>query len=374
MSSSTNKSSSSLSLFSVQNIVLAELGWAFLALLFFLFFSVPPAGGQPAWYGIGTLIFELGAYLGAAILCFRNWKSPQIVSGRNVWLGIGMGTFSYFLGSVIFGYWEIGLGQDPAVSPGDFFFVLAYLFLGWGMFSAVFSRKLSLEIWQWAIVAGIGLVGGLLAWWISTVPPNVPQQSLLMPAAIAQSAPPSKPAKAPVKPPAKASPKSKAPAATPKVTPKPVAPKPVVSPAVPSASPAAPIASPTAPASPAAIEPASTAPEWVTSLEALLAPLEGPIGLFYVISDVALLILATILLLAFWGGRFSLSWRMIAAAAFSLYIADMWFKYASRSPDYESGSLPEVFWVFSGVLFGLGAVLEYSLSTRSRRAGGRRRG
>jgi hypothetical protein len=38
---------------------------------------------------------------------------------------------------------------------------------------------------------------------------------------------------------------------------------------------------------------------------------------------VALLIIATTMLLAFWGGKVSLSWRMIAAAAFSLYIADM---------------------------------------------------
>jgi hypothetical protein len=53
---------------------------------------------------------------------------------------------------------------------------------------------------------------------------------------------------------------------------------------------------------------------------------------------VALLIIATTMLLAFWGRKVSLSWRMIAAAAFSLYIADMWFKFAQR-PNYQSGDI-----------------------------------
>ena len=80
--------------------------------------------------------------------------------------------------------------------------------------------------------------------------------------------------------------------------------------------------------------------------------------------------IATTMLLAFWVGKVSLSWRMIAAAALSLYIADMWFKFAQR-PDYQSGDILEVFWVFSGVLFGLGAVLEYdaSLSLKGRDRG-----
>ncbi len=48
----------------------------------------------------------------------------------------------------------------------------------------------------------------------------------------------------------------------------------------------------------------------------------------------------------------------------------MWFKFAQR-PNYQSGDILEVFWVFSGVLFGLGAVLEYdaSLSLKGRDRG-----
>ncbi|HIK06311.1 MAG TPA: hypothetical protein IGS40_16605 [Trichormus sp. M33_DOE_039] len=271
------------SLFNTQNIILASIGWGVLALLYFLLFSakVPGANGQETraeWYVIGTNIFEALAYLGAGILCLRNWRSQQIVSSRNVWLAIAIGMISYFLGGIFFGYTEIVLQEEPDVSIGDVFFVLSYISLGVGMILAVAARRINLEKWQWLIVSAIGVFGSLLAWWISM------QQ-------------------------AKAS-------------------------------------------------------------EDLLATI---LNLFYIVSDVLLLIIATTLLLAFWGGRVAQSWRMIAAAAFSLYIADMWFKYA-QGPNYQSGELLEVFWVFSGVLFGMGAALEYDASlSRTRRERTRKR-
>ena len=350
MSSPSNKSLSSKSVLSVQTIVLGAIAWAVLALLFFLLFSISPPGEErPVWYSIGTYIFEEVAYLGAALLCFRNWRSPQIVSGRNVWLGIGLGMLSYFLGNLLLGYWELVLQQEPAVSPGDFFFVTTYLCLGWGMLLAVLTRRLNLENWQWVIVGAIALIGGLLAWLVAA--PTSTAQSLLMPPAIAQTAPAAK---------TTSSPKAvQAPPIKPGQAKAPTSPTPAVVP------------SPTA--TPGATEPKAV-PAWVTSLEATLAPLEPILTWFYVVSDLALLIIATVLLLAFWGGRFSQSWRMIAAAAFSLYIADIWLGYAQKHlPEYQTGSLPEVFWVFSGVLFGIGAALEFDLSTRSRRPGGRRR-
>lgn len=282
MSSSYENSYRPQSIVTTGNIILLNIGWAVLALLYFLLFSakVPGADGSESraeWYVIGTNIFEAVAYLGAGILCLRNWRSPQIVSGRNVWLAIGIGMLSYFLGGIFFGYTEIILKKEPDVSIGDVFFVLTYLSLGVGMILAAASRKINLEKWQWLIVSAIGVFGSLLAWWISL------QQA--------------------------------------------------------------------------------------TSANVLGTILNW----FYIVSDVALLIIATSLLLAFWGGRLAQSWRMIAAAAFSLYIADMWFKYA-QGPNYQSGDILEVFWVFSGVLFGLGAVLEYDTSlSRSRRERGRKR-
>ena len=282
MSSSYDKSSRSQTLLTNQNIILAGIAWAVLALLYFLLFSakVPGEDGiesRADWYVIGTNIFEGLAYLGAGVLCLRNWRSPQIVSSRNIWLAIGIGMFSYFLGGIFFGYTEIILNEQPDVSIGDIFFVLTYISLGIGMILAVASRRINLEKWQLLIVSAIAVFGSLLAWWISM------QQEV--------------------------------------------------------------------------------SPD----------PLAAALNWFYVVSDVVLLIIATTLLLAFWGGRVAQSWRMIAAAAFSLYIADMWFKYA-QGPNYESGEILEVFWVFSGVLFGMGAVLEHDASlSRTRRERGRKR-
>jgi len=279
-------------LISTHHIILFNIVWAVLALLYFLLFSakVPGADGiakRPEWYVMGTNILEALAYLLASVLCLRNWRSPQIVSGRPVWLLIGMGMVSYFLGGLFFGYTEIVLKTEPIVSVGDIFFVISYIFVGTAIILAFTSRRINLEYWQWLIVLAIAIFGSALVWLISSP-----------------------------------------------------------------------------------IEGAEAAEQQLPAWVETVAPI---LSWFYVISDVLLLIIATTLLLAFWGGRVSLSWRMIAAASFCLYIADMWFKHASRYPNYESGDILEVFWVFSGVLFGMGAALEYDASLNRLRRSGRKR-
>lgn len=364
MSNISDKSSSPKPLFSVKTIVIAGIVWAVLALLFFLLFSITPPGEErPKWYLIGTYIFEQAAFLFAAILCFRNWRSPQIVSGRQVWLGIGLGMLFYFLGNFLFGFWELVWQLEPDVSLGDLFFIGTYIALAWGMVQAVISRRLNLEKWQWAIVVGIAAIGIALAYWVTTLGGGAAQAAILPSsnnvALVAQASP--SPAAAPpaAKPPAAKTPEAK-PTPTPATVTPAASPKPVAKPTV----------------TPAATEATTSVPPLIVAIDEQLKPFATPVGLFYVVADVLLLIIATMLLLAFWGGRFSQSWRMIAAAALCLYIADMWFKWAEKQPDYQSGSLPEVFWVFSGVLFAIGAALEYDTSTssRSRRSGARKRG
>jgi flagellar basal body-associated protein FliL len=328
---------------SVQLIVLIEIIWGVLALLFFLLFS---AGEQrPAWYSPGTSVFEAVAHVLAAVLCFRNWRSPQIVSGRSVWLNLGLGLLFYFLGTLLFSYWELGLGIEPAVSPGDFCYIVSYIFLLIGMAQAVFSRRLNLELWQKGVVVAVALIGVAFAVALAGAKSSTAPQAHhwgIAPA-YAQTAPAN---------PNVAKPPGQSPGAQPAAQP------------IPTQSAQAPAQATEKPAP----------PEWASSLEKQLQPLEPYVTLFYTICDVVLLVLATTLLLAFWGGRFSQSWRMIAAAAFCLYIADMWFKFATATNEnYQSGSLLEVFWVFSSVLFGIGAALEYDLSSRSRRASSRRR-
>ncbi|NEN88900.1 MAG: hypothetical protein F6K48_08200 [Okeania sp. SIO3H1] len=310
MSSTSEKSSTSLtkSLFSAQTIVITGLIWGVLALLFFLLFSVPLPGEElPFWYSVGTYIFELGAYLLASIVCLRNWQSPQMVSGRNVWMGIGLGLLFYFIAGVVFGCWELLWELDPDVSLADIFYVFSYLFIGWGMTLAVTSKRLNLEFWQWGVLAGVAVAGIALAIWVADPSLfgllSIPDTSVLEEVDIEEVS-------------------------------------------------------------------ANLAPSWVLSIDRQLEPFAYSINLFYIIADVFLLIIATALLLAFWGGRFSQSWRMIAAATFSLYIADMYFKWSDSriEGDYESGGLLEVFFVFTAILFGIGAVLEYDISTRSRQS------
>lgn len=341
-----------------------------------------PGQERPLWYSIGTTAFEEIAYFVAAWLCFRNWRSPQIVSGRNVWLCIGLGLLFYFLGGLLFFYWETILGQEADVSPGDFFYILTYIFLIVGIVLAVASRRLNLELWQWGVVTVIAAISIVIAWFVSSpVSGSMPQAFLIQPVA-AQTAPATKPTTKPtVKPTTKPTAVKANPTVAPAVKAKPTLP--VASPVAPPV--VAPIPAATEKKSPEAMPGNQTAPvpavaqkappEWVLALEETLKPLKPYVNGYYIVCDVLLLIIATTLLLAFWGGRFAQSWRMIAAAAFSLYIADIWFKYTTTHlANYQSGGFLEVFWVFSGVLFGIGAALEHDLSSRARsRTGGRRR-
>ncbi|MEG4497853.1 hypothetical protein QUB05_17715 [Microcoleus sp. F10-C6] len=347
MSSTSEKSSTSPSLLSAQTLVIAGIVWAVMALLFFLLFSVPLSAeeGLPLWYSIGTYIFECGAFLGAALVCFRNWQSPHMVSGRNVWLGIGLGMLFYFIANVLFGIWELYFGLDPDVSPADAFYLGSYVVLIGGMVLAVTSKRLNLEIWQWGLLAGIAAFGIAVAIWVAA-PDSWRAQLGMAPAATQEVVTESAPATAA---------NGKAPALDASKL---------------QAKGAAAIDAKSAPEEEEAEAEATTAPAWVMALDKQLSPHKNAINLFYIVGDVFLLIIATALLLAFWGGRFSQSWRMIAAATFSLYIADMYFKWRDTQAEgtYQSGSLLEVFFVFSGILFAIGAILEHDISTRSRQS------
>lgn len=339
MSSSAEKPSETPSLLTVQNVVYVGIAWAVTSLLFFLLFSVSSPGEErPLWYMIGTYLLELLPFLAAASLCFRNWRSPNIASGRNVWLGIGLGMICYFIGGLIFGVWELYWQLNANGSPADLFYLLVYGFVGWGMILAILPRRLNLETWQWLTVAMIAVLGIALAVWVYLITPDKSEHAdvAASPTKIEQTTASKSTTENPTAPAIKGS-SSKA------VT-----------------------------ALGAEEKAQKNVPAWATAVSEALNPLTKYIDITYIIGDVFLLIIAATLLLAFWGGRFVQSWRMIAAATIALYIADMWTKYAGSDPQYESGGLLDVFYVFSGVLFAIGAALEFDISIRSRR-GGRKR-
>ncbi len=332
MNSASKKSSKSQQLLSGQNIVYAGIAWGVVSLLFFLLFSIPVPGEEvPLWYSLGTYILESLPFLIGAWLCYRNWRSPQIASGRNVWLGMGLGMLCFFIGNFIFGIWELYWELDPDVSPADLFYLAFYAFVGWGMFLAVLPRRLNLEMSQWIAIAAIAGVGILFAIWVTLATPRDLETVEAIPSATTEE----------VSQPTSANTEDASPAPT--VEAEEVSEKDL--------------------------------PEWLVAMDNFLSKFSRPVNFFYIVGDVIFLIIASALLLAFWGGRFAQSWRMIAAAAFSLYIADMWFKYAATlSTEYESGSLLEVFFIFSGVLFAMGAALEYDVSSRPTRNRRRRGG
>ncbi|MGF1516522.1 MAG: hypothetical protein ACFCVB_01770 [Nodosilinea sp.] len=318
-------------------LVGACIAWGVVTLLFFLLFTAPGEdGAQPDWFLTGINLLEIGAFFLASLLCFRNWRSSQIVSGRNVWFWIGLGLLFYSVGTVLFFIWGTVWGLDPAVSLGDFFYIFSYIFLAAGMFKAVLPRRLNLELPQWMMVVGIGLGGVLLAIFVNIAAAEampVPLGQVPAMHHLAQAAPEVIPA------PALESDPAEAPAA--------------------------------------ALDPdeeAITAPPLILQLDRMLEPLVDAVGLLYLIGDIVLLVIAGTLLVAFWGGRYSQSWKLIAIAAFCLYIADMFFAYAVNTGTYIEGSLWEVFWTFSAVFFGLGAVVEHAVSVNSRRSSRRRRG
>ncbi|MGB3493189.1 MAG: hypothetical protein WBA57_10700 [Elainellaceae cyanobacterium] len=343
-SKSSQSSSQSKSILSVQNIILASIAWGLIALFVFLFGS--PIVPRPIWYTTSTYLLENLAFLCAGLLCFRNWRSSQIVSGRTVWLLIGLGMFFYFVANLLLWWWERSLGYAPEVSPADVLFLSSYLLLGVGMLMAVTSKQLNLSVLQWSLIAGIAAVGVFVAYFVSGYAGGAAEEA---------SVPMSEPTQG-------------------------VAAVMWVNPAVAPSSSATDLevwsvsnvssnAIAQAPEVADEVDPLADKPSWIVSLDNQLAAFSDIVWILYLAGDTFLMVMATTLLLAFWGGRFSVSWRFIAAAGFSLYLADIWYYYAvDNFENYETGSLPEVFWIFSAVLFCIGAAVEYNLSTRSRRS------
>jgi hypothetical protein len=289
-----------------QYIIWAAIGWAAAALMFYLFLSAPTDGPhtikpeecekivkdlivRPNWYRYGTYLFQTVAIACSGILCLRNWRSPKIISGRNVWLGLGLGIISWGIGNLIFGYldfqYQSGLiaggakGAKGLVetfpSIADVFFTATYVFLSWGMAMSVIGRRLNLYPKQWAIVAGVGFAGIAMAAYVTF----------------------------------------------------------------------------------------AAGGGFELSLGKIL-------NIVYALGDIWLLIVATILLLAFWGGKAAQSWRLLGSAGIAMFLSDLFFNYSINTSDickakpYQSGEPTEFFWILAFLLWGMAAALEFDLSSR----------
>jgi hypothetical protein len=315
--------------------------WAVLATVLYLNFSVVDAhAARPGWFILATTGLEEIGLLISGYLCWRNWQSPNIPSGRAVWLLFAIAIFAFFGGNLWFYLWEVQWGLDPAASAGNPFFVLFYLMLIAAMRLAILDRDVQLAPQQWVIVGTVAAIGLTIGCWLTTLP----ARAMVVPTAssieIAQAS------------------------SNRSLTTGMIAPK------TSNQSLAEPLPGSIAKSTLISSE---TPPEWVLAIDRSMQPLVTTFNLFYVLCDLVLLAFAAILLLGFWGGQLGLPWRMSAQAVLCFYIADTWFASAhDRVQGYESGSIMEVFWIFGIVQFGIAAALEFDNSIRARRLARRR--
>lgn len=306
--------------------------WSVLALILHLNFGIIDVDSkQPTWFVLTTIGFEEIGLMVAGLLCWRNWQSEYIPSGRGVWLLFAIAMFAFFMGNLCFCSWELVWGLDPAASAGNLFFGLFYLMLIGGVRLAMLDRDVELAKPQWLAVASIATIGLIIGCWLTTLSATAESPPALTPQVSLQA-------------------NSNLPIETTLITSKPLS---------------------SAPSLPAtnAIEP----PIWVFAIDRWMQPLVSTFNLFYVLCDTILLIFAAMLFLGFWGGHLGLPWRTTAQAVLCFYVADTWFAYANnRVQGYQSGSIMEVFWVFGIVQFGIAAALEFDNSIRARRLARRR--
>jgi hypothetical protein len=307
--------------------------WSIISVVLYLNFSVvADHHARPTWFILATTGLEELGLLIAGSLCWRNWQSPDLPTGRVVWLLFAIAIFAFFGGNLWFCLWEVRWGLDPAASAGNVFFVLFYLILIAGMRLAILDRDVQLARPQWVIVLGVAAIGLTIGCWLTTISARAIALPSTTTVAIALDLADSR-----------LTDETNLPTLT----------------------------------APAIVKSSSIAlahpPEWVLAIDRSMHPLIATFNLFYVLCDLVLLIFSTILLLGFWGGQMGLPWRMTAQAVLCFYIADTWFAYANdRVQGYESGSIMEVFWIFGIVQFGIAATLEFDNSIRARRLARRR--
>jgi hypothetical protein len=113
--------------------------------------------------------------------------------------------------------------------------------------------------------------------------------------------------------------------------------------------------------------PAQGVPSWLVTITQRLQPLTEAFGLFYLLADVVLIVLASMLFLGFWGGRLGTTWQVIAMGLACVYVADVRFAYLTKLGAYERGDLMEVFWLAGFIQFSIAAALEWENAYRVQR-------
>lgn len=276
---------------------------------------------SPPWFFYANQFFLISSFFLASLACFRNWFYPRLISDRKIWLILGLGLLAQAIANIIFSYWQLELKRDPDASLADLFYIGAYLLMIISIFFAFRFRGTNLEFWQWGVVGFVSVMAIGLA--LAT---NPSEDNVYLP-----------PENYMVKIPQEI----------------------VVSDYTQSIS-------EISNSIQFVVDEEETendnAPAWVIASETMVKPIIGLLNISYVIADVGMLIMSSILLVTFWGGRFSQTWLAVSMGTLFFYIADIWYAYAVNVIDVQPRGLINCFWTLSGVCFMIAAAFEYDIS------------
>jgi hypothetical protein len=343
---------------STQTIILAGIAWAAIALLFYLLLSAPTeklafdGSARPTWYRIGTYIFQTVAIVFSSFLCLRNWRSPKIISGRNVWLGLGFGILAWGIGNLAFAYQDFNYQHQLTQNIDSLSQIVTKHKADKSLpeFAKTFDKEI-LELIKEKDVEKLApaLIDfgkqekfktkiPTLSQDLEKISKNLEALPTLIPSiadvfftltyvflawGMAMSV---------IGRRLNLFPKQWG----------------IVS---------------------LVAAFGLAAGGYVTfiagnSAGAIKFDVPKILNTIYALGDVWLLIVAAVLLLAFWGGKAAQSWRLIGGAAIAMFIGDLGFAYSSKSSNYQSGDWIEFFWILAFILWGVGAALEFDISSR----------
>ncbi|MEL7224053.1 MAG: hypothetical protein AAGL17_04110 [Cyanobacteria bacterium J06576_12] len=224
--------------------------------------------------------------------------------------------------------WRSLWGITSTASLGDVFYGASYLFLAIGLLLAVIPRPINLSLPQTLGISFTGIVGILLASWISFYLPTLNATELL-PTGSSEGA---------------------------------IAVNTQTTLTVESKSAAA----------GGITSSQKSAPVIIQTIDQRLSGIASHLGLLYVVGDCALIVMAVALLVAFWGGSYSEAWKLVAIAGICLYVADMFLIYQIGKGAYRQGAPWEIFWILSALFFGLSAGVEHGVSNQLKQRAARR--
>ena len=91
----------------------------------------------------------------------------------SAWLILGVATFSFTIGDLIYAYIEVVLNGDPFLSISNYFFLAYYPLFLLGIFSLPSIKFAYSERFKMMLDTGIVMVAAILVFWSLIIGPNI---------------------------------------------------------------------------------------------------------------------------------------------------------------------------------------------------------